>query len=105
MTGRRRVVGAVVAAAIAVSGVTAYALAGDGSSKKKDLIILADVQRRTLKDSVTLTGTLARQEQRKITAVAQGRVSAVGAKDGATANAGDALFSLDGRDAVAAEGP
>ena len=37
------------------------------SSKKKDLIILADVQRRTLQDTVTLNGTLARQELRKVT--------------------------------------
>lgn len=102
---KRRVIGAVVTAVVVASGVTAYARAGSGGSKsKKDLIILADVQRRTLKDSVTLTGTLARQEQRKITAVAQSRVSGVGVKDGATANAGDSLFSLDGRDAIAADG-
>jgi hypothetical protein len=102
---KRRVVGGVVAAVVVASGVTAYARSGTGDSKrKKDLIILADVQRRTLKDSVTLTGTLARQEQRKVTAVAQSRVSGVGVKDGATANAGDSLFSLDGRDAIAADG-
>ncbi|HET9517065.1 MAG TPA: Calx-beta domain-containing protein, partial [Actinoplanes sp.] len=104
MSGRRRVVAGVAAAVVVASGVAAYARSDNGPSKKNDLVILADVQRRTLKDSVTLTGTLARQEQRKITAVAQARVSAVGVKDGATANAGDALFSLDGRDAIAADG-
>ena len=61
--------------------------------EKKDLIILADVQRRTLQDTVTLNGTLARQELRKVTAIAQGRVSAVYAKDGSHATAGDRLFA------------
>ena len=36
-------------------------------------IILSDVQRRTLQDTVTLQGTLARQELRKVTSVSAGR--------------------------------
>jgi hypothetical protein len=76
----------------------------DKSSGNKDLIILADVQRRTLQDSVTLNGTLARKELRKVTAISQGRVSAVYAKDGSAAKAGARLFALDGRDAIAEQG-
>jgi hypothetical protein len=46
---RRRLIGGVVAAVVVASGMTAYARSRSGDSKrKKDLIILADVQRRTL---------------------------------------------------------
>ncbi len=99
------VVGIAVLAVVLAGGGFGYAKWNGGdSSKKKDLIILQDVQRRTLQDTVTLNGTLARQELRKVTSVAQGRVSAVYAKDGATAQAGARLFALDGRDAVAEPG-
>src|SRR3954463_567479 len=89
---------------VAAAGVGYVTLGKDDSGKKKDLIILADVQRRTLQDSVTLTGTLARQELRKVTAVSQGRISAVYSKDGSRARAGDRLFAIDGRDAIAEPG-
>jgi multidrug efflux pump subunit AcrA (membrane-fusion protein) len=77
---------------------------GSGSSKNKPLVVIDDVQRRTLQDTVTLNGTLARQELRKVTAISQGRVSAVYAKDGSVARAGARLFALDGRDAIAEPG-
>ena len=67
-------------------------------------MILDNVQRRTLKDSVTLTGTLAREEQRKVTSVTQGRLSAMYAKDGQTSPADDRLFAIDGRDAITEPG-
>jgi multidrug efflux pump subunit AcrA (membrane-fusion protein) len=96
---------AVLAVIVAVAGIGyAKTSSDDESSKNKDLIVLADVQRRTLQDTVTLNGTLARQELRKVTAIAQGRVSAVYAKDGSTAKAGTRLFALDGRDAIAEPG-
>jgi len=77
---------------------------GRGSSSKSDVIILSRVVRQTLKDTVTLNGTLAREELRNVTSVAQGRVSAVYAKDGSTGEAGERLFALDGRDAIAEPG-
>ncbi len=99
------VVGVVLAVVIAGAAVGYGKWNGNsGSSKKKDLIILSDVQRRTLQDTVTLNGTLARQELRKVTTVAQGRVSAVYAKDGSTGRVGMRLFALDGRDAIAEPG-
>jgi hypothetical protein len=96
---------AILAVAVLVAGI-GYTQTNndDGSSGEKPLVIVKDVQRMTLQDSVTLNGTLARQELRKVTAIAQGRVSAVYAKDGARAQAGARLFALDGRDAIAAEG-
>jgi len=106
MVGSKKVwAGILILALVVAGGGVAYSQwGGSDSSKKKDLIILADVQRRTLQDTVTLTGTLARQELRKVTSVAQGRVSAVYSKDGSRARAGDRLFAIDGRDAIAEPG-
>jgi multidrug efflux pump subunit AcrA (membrane-fusion protein) len=96
---------AILAVVVAVAGIGyAKTNSDDKSSKNKDLIILADVQRRTLQDTVTLNGTLARQELRKVTTIVQGRVSAVYAKDGSNAKVGTRLFALDGRDAIAEPG-
>jgi hypothetical protein len=91
------VVGAAVGIGLAQSG-------GATSSSNKALIILASVQRRTLQDTVTLSGTLARKELEKVTAVTQGRVSQVYATADTTATAGQSLFALDGRDAIAEPG-
>jgi len=89
---------------VAVAGVGYAQTGGSSSAKNKDLVILSDVQRRTLQDTVTLTGTLARQELRKVTAATQSLVSSVYAKDGSTGHDGEALFALDGRDAIAENG-
>jgi hypothetical protein len=94
----------VLALVVAGSGIAYARWGGSDSGAKKPLVILADVERRTLQDTVTLTGTLARQELRKVTAVSQGRVSAVYSKDGSRARAGDRLFAIDGRDAIAEPG-
>ena len=100
------VAGIVILALVLAAGGIGYAKrnSGGGSTAKKDLVILSDVQRRTLQDTVTLQGTLARQELRKVTSVSAGRVSAVYADDGSRAKAGDRLFALDGRDAIAENG-
>ena len=95
---------AVLVVVVVVAGI-AYSQTNDsGSSKNKPLVIVKDVQRMTLQDTVTLNGTLARKELRKVTTVSQGRVSDVYAKDGSTADAGARLFALDGRDAIAEPG-
>src|SRR5689334_11583596 len=106
MVGNKKVWAGILVLALVVAGAgVAYAQwGGSDSGKKKPLVILADVERRTLQDTVTLTGTLARQELRKVTAVSQGRVSAVYSKDGSRARAGDKLFAIDGRDAIAEPG-
>jgi hypothetical protein len=89
---------------VAGAGIGYAQMGGTSSASNKALVILANVQRRTLQDTVTLTGTLARKELRNITAVTQGRVTTVNATNGSTANAGDVLFALDGRDAIAEPG-
>jgi hypothetical protein len=106
MVGSKKVWAGILILALVVAGAgVSYAeWGGSDSGKKKDLIILADVERRTLQDTVTLTGTLARQELRKVTAVTQGRMSAVYSKDGSRARAGARLFAIDGRTAIAEPG-
>src|SRR4051812_29755897 len=91
MVGNKKVWAGILILALVVAGAgVGYAQwGGSDSGKKKPLIILADVERRTLQDTVTLTGTLARQELRKVTAVSQGRISAVYSKDGSRARAGE----------------
>ena len=76
-----------------------------GSSKNKPLVIVKDVQRLTLQDTVTLNGTLAAQ------GAAQGHDGLAGPRERActrrtdpTADAGARLFALDGRDAIAEPG-
>src|SRR6478752_10790857 len=106
MVGNKKVWAGILILVLVVAGAgVGYAQwGGSDSGKKKDLIILSDVERRTLQDTVTLTGTLARQELRKVTAVTQGRMSAVYSKDGSRARSGQRLFAIDGRTAIAEPG-
>ena len=79
MSKNKKVLAAIAALAlVVVAAGGGYAEWGgsSSSSESKNLVILDNVQRRTLSDTVTLTGTLAREEQRKVTSVAQGRASA-----------------------------
>ncbi len=102
---KKLIVGVVIVALVVAGAGIGYATWNSGgSSNNKDLIILASVQRRTLQDTVTLNGTLAREELRDVTSIEQGRVSAVYAKAGTIGQAGERLFALDGRDAIAEEG-
>jgi len=103
---RRKVLLGIGALVVVVAGVGIGLgqTGGASSTTNKDLVILANVQRRTLQDTITLNGTLARKEISKVTPVTQGRVSSVYATTGETAKAGDSLFALDGRDAIAEPG-
>ena len=97
--------GILVLALVAAGGGFGYSKwNNDSGSSKTETIILKKVLRQTLKDTVTVNGTLAREELRNVTAVSQGRVSAVYAKDGSTGQVGERLFALDGRDAIAEPG-
>ena len=107
MTKNGKVLTAIAVTVVVVAAAaTGYALSGNssGSTQSKNLVILDNVQRRTLKDSVTLTGTLAREEQRKVTSVTQGRLSALYAKDGENSQVDARLFAIDGRDAITEPG-
>ena len=62
------------------------------------------VTRRTLSDVLAVTGVVRRDETQKINSPVDGKVSAISVKDGDTINAGDPVFSLDGRTAYAVNG-
>lgn len=58
---KKLIVGVVIVALVVAGAGIGYATWNSGgSSNNKDLIILASVQRRTLQDTVTLNGTLAK---------------------------------------------
>lgn len=90
---------------VVAGGIVAYTQTGGSSSaKSREVAILNTVQRRTLQSTVALSGTLARKEIRNVTAATQGLVSSVYSTDDSTAQAGQPLFALDGRDAIAEAG-
>ncbi len=105
MSRRTKIVAGVVLAAAVVAGVVVSTqVGGSSTTKSQEVIILNTVQRRTLQSTVALSGTLARKELRNVTAATQGLVSAVYSKDDSTTQAGQAMFALNGRDAIAETG-
>jgi len=72
---------------------------GDG-----DTFVIAPVERRDLTDEITVRGEIRRDELQRITSGIEGRVSSVDAEDGDTIDAGDTIYALDGRAAVAVNG-
>ena len=94
----------VVVCVVAAAVVLPFTLTGAGASQSNSVIILAKVQARTLQQTVQLTGTLARKDVEDISAESAALVSSMYATDGQTVNAGQALFALNGRDAIAEPG-
>ena len=102
-----------------ISGVGAIALlivglfvwpgtGGDGSSNLSNsdgpTYVVAPVELRTLTDDITVRGEIRRDQLQRITANVDGQVSSVLVDDGDTINAGDILYAIDGRAAVAVNG-
>ena len=76
---------------------------GDGSSNNL-LITPRAVERRDLSDVLTVSGEVRRDETKKINSAVDGKVSQISVEDGDTVEAGDGVFALDGRTAVAVPG-
>ena len=76
---------------------------GDGSSNNI-LITPRAVERRDLSDVLTVSGEVRRDETKKINSAVDGKVSQISVEDGDTVEAGDGVFALDGRTAVAVAG-
>ena len=77
----------------------------DDADQNTEIELLVDtVGRQTLRDELTLTGELRRDELRAINSPFDGRVSQVAIEDGDEIAAGDVILALDGRPAVAANG-
>ncbi len=106
MSRRQKTIGAVVlvVALVAATGI-AYAVSSSGStSSGNQVVVLGTVQKRTLQGTVALTGTLARKQLRNVTAATQALVSNVSATAEAFTTAGQSMFALNGRDAIAENG-
>jgi multidrug efflux pump subunit AcrA (membrane-fusion protein) len=106
MSRNQKIIAAVVVAVLVVTGVVIWATSSGSKSKSNSsaVVIYSRVQRRTLQNTVALTGTLARKQLRNITASTQGIVSAVHASNGSVGKAGQSLFALNGRPALAETG-
>ncbi len=105
MSRNQKIVASVVAAVVVVTAGVAYAISSGGNSAKQgEVIIFSKVQRRTLQDTVSLNGTLARKELRNVTAATQGLVNAVYSKNGTFSRSGNAMFAINGRRAIAEQG-
>ncbi len=103
---KRNILSAFAVIALVVSAVfIGRSLGGTSSGSSTGLLIVPrQVERRSLEDVLTVTGEIRRDETKKINSPVDGQVSDVAVSDGATVNAGDTIFSLDGRDSVAVKG-
>ncbi len=103
---RRKGLAVVVAVAVAGAAVgLVLATAGKGSNTASgQTVIYSAVQARDLQKTEVETGTLGHKNLTTVAAQAPSFVSSVEAKDGDTMDAGQTLFSLGGRDAIAEKG-
>ena len=69
-----------------------------------DRAIAETVGVRTLTDEITVRGELRRDQLQTITSATDGQVSGIAVEDGQTVQAGDPLFTIDGRQTVAVAG-
>ena len=100
--------GAVVVALVLLGTLVWPGIGGDGDSSDSTndgpTFVVAPVERRTLVDEITVRGEIRRDQLQRITSGVDGRVSTVLVDDGETINAGDVLYAIDGRAAVAVDG-
>jgi multidrug efflux pump subunit AcrA (membrane-fusion protein) len=104
-----KLIGGAVAIVLAVvAGVLVFGAVNNDDSAPSDnggsTLVIAPVERRDLTDEVTVRGEIRRDELQRITSGIDGRVSSVLVDDGDTINAGDIIYALDGRAAVAVNG-
>jgi len=69
-----------------------------------DRAIAETVGVRTLTDEITVRGELRRDQLQTITSATDGQISGIAVEDGQTVEAGDLLFTIDGRQTVAVVG-
>lgn len=104
-SGRGRVViAAIVALALVVIGVVVGQRSGSDAGGEELLIVPRAVERRDLDDVLVVQGVVRRNEINQIVLPEDGRVGAVAVAAGDIAQAGDTLFTLNGRAAVAVNG-
>ncbi|MGD0320219.1 MAG: Calx-beta domain-containing protein [Acidimicrobiales bacterium] len=101
----KRVLAVIVAFCVVAAGVwIGLAVTGGTSSSTGRTVIYSTVQTRALSNTTVISGTLGHKDFTTIEAQSPGFISAVNAKANTMAKAGDALFALGGRDAIAVDG-
>jgi len=70
----------------------------------KPLAVTRQVERRTLRRELQVTGTIERIEVQTISVATQGNISDIAIDDGDRIEVGDEIFSLDGRPGIAVQG-
>ncbi|MBJ7367933.1 MAG: biotin/lipoyl-binding protein, partial [Ilumatobacteraceae bacterium] len=102
----RKIITSIAVVGVVVGAVfVGKSLGGSSTGKSTGLLIVPrQVERRSLEDVLTVSGEIRRDETKKINSPVDGQVSDVAVSDGDTVNAGDTIFSLDGRDSVAVKG-
>lgn len=106
MTLSRKQLLAVLAVFVVIAGIVVawQATGDDGDEVTKDPPLVNRVTQRTLRDELTISGELRRDELSTVNSPFDGRVSQLSVEDGDTIEAGDVLLALDGRPAVAVNG-
>ena len=89
---------------LAVAVLVGRSTASEGGEKASQVVVPRAVERRTLTDTLTVSGELRRDELQTINSAVDGKVSSVQVADGDTVDVGDTLFDLDGRSSVAVDG-
>ncbi len=103
---KNKIIGGLVVIALAVGAffVGKAATGDDSDASSGPVVIQRAVERTTLQEVRTLQGELLREELQILNSPVDGRVSEVFVEDGDTIEAGQTIFALDGRAAVAANG-
>ena len=104
MNSRVKILGASVGAIVLIVVAVIAIGSGGGDSGSELLITPRLVERRDLRDVLTVSGEVRRDETRKINSAVDGKVSYINVEDGQTIEVGDAILALDGRASVAVEG-
>jgi hypothetical protein len=104
MTRNRKLLIGAIVVVVVVIGIVLAMPAGSSSNTGSETAIFSKVATRDLQNTVAITGTLAHKSTRNVTAASQGLVSSVTSTDGSITKAGQTMFALNGRNAVAEQG-
>ncbi len=104
MKSRRMIIAAIVVIAALVAGVlwwTGRTETTENSDQSGQVLLTRAVERRTLRDEMTIRGVLERARESTITAAVDGRITTLWVDDGDTVEEGDPLLAVSGRTSVA----
>ena len=103
---KRIIIGLVAIAAVVGLGVVVLRLTADEAENPNELVIVVDeVDRATLQDTVVLRGEVAREETFSLTSGGSGRVTGVSVAEDDMVAVGDELMRIDGRPMLAIDDP